>query len=134
MSQLVFIAVVSASALNASPRGANPREQLHTAIPQAIRLLEDRDYERLVDLFVHPDDSDRITTRRDLNRAMRHLGPGNKADRMLTVLNSIKNNHPSYSGDGTIATYDIPWHGLARGSTIRQIHFRKAGKFWYLVF
>ncbi len=134
MSHVVLIATLSASALYASPKTTNPREHLRTAIPEAIRLLEDRDYEQLVDRFVHPDDADRIVTRRDLARVLRPLGPGNKAEHMITILRSIKDTHPKYSKDGNLATFEIPWHGLARGSSIREMQFRKSGKNWYMTF
>lgn len=134
MSHIVFVATLSASALFANPQTTDPREKVDTAITTAIHLLEERDYERLVEWFVHPDDAQVISTRRDLNRALRPLGPGDKAAHMLTILRSIKDGHPRYSNDGTIASFEIPWQSLARGASIRTIQFRKAGKFWYLIF
>ncbi len=132
MSHIVFVATLSVSALLASPESPDPRENVDTAISTAIRLLEERDYERLVQWFIHPDDSQNIASRRDLNRALRPLGPGDKASHMLTILRSIKDSRAQYSDDGTIASFEIPWHGLARGASIRTIQFRKSGKFWYL--
>lgn len=39
---------------------ADPREQLKTAVPEAIRLLEKKDYQTLLKQFILPQDLEKI--------------------------------------------------------------------------
>lgn len=105
----------------------DPREKLETAIPEAIRLLEAKDYTKLLKNFVKPEDFKRITESQPLEAFARQFGK-DKSDNLLTVLKSIKDVKPKLEDEGEKAVFTLK---EAVGGK-DKITFEKVDKFWYI--
>ncbi len=105
----------------------DPRESLDTAVPEAVRLLEAKDYEGLLKTFVAPKELEQIVEKGDLKDLAKSFG-GNKAERLLKVLQAAKGLMPTYNDDQTLATYKLPEKIESKG----EIRFQKIEKLWYI--
>lgn len=105
----------------------DPRENLDTAIPEAIRLLEKKDYEGLLKAFVAPLELERITAKKPLPEFVKQFGE-EKADNLLTVLNAVKGTTPTLSEDKATATFEFKERIMGKG----DIKFQKIDKYWYI--
>ena len=105
----------------------DPRENLDAAIPEAIRLLEKKDYEGLLKAFVAPKDFEMITADKPLADFAKWFGE-EKAPKLLAVLNAVKGTTPTLSEDKLLATFELkePVEGK------RDIQFKKIDKYWYI--
>lgn len=129
MRLLILFACFSlclSSSLDAEDK-PDPRESLDTAIPEAIRLLEKKDYEGLLKAFVAPADFERITAKKPLPDFAKEFGE-EKADRLLTVLNAVKGTTPTLSEDKALATFEFKEQ--IKGKS--DIKFQKIDKYWYI--
>jgi hypothetical protein len=106
---------------------AKVREQLPTAIGEAIRLLEAKDYEGFLKEFMRPDDLKKMTERVGLAKFATQI-KGEKADILLRVFKSIKDLQPTFESDGKVASFPVTVAGAPRN----VIKFTKIGKYWYL--
>ena len=106
---------------------SDPRENLDTAIPEAIRLLEKKDYEGLLKAFVAPVDFERITAKKPLPEFAKAFGE-EKADKLLAVLNAVKGTAPTLSEDKALATFEFK--EKINGKS--DIKFQKIDKYWYI--
>ncbi len=105
----------------------DPRESLDTAIPEAIRLLEKKDYEGLLKAFVPPQQFAELTADKPLAEFAKSFGE-KKAERLLKVLTAVKGITPTLSEDKTVATFELK-EPVERKSDIK---FQKIDKYWYI--
>ena len=104
---------------------ADPREKLDTAIPEAIRLLEAKDYATLLKEFVLPDDFKKITANVKLEDFAKQFGEDKAAD-ALKALKSLKDKKPEMSADGTKATFKLD------DPQSKPMVWMKVDKYWYI--
>jgi hypothetical protein len=122
--------LVSQSSFCSANDDANTRlrEDVSTAVGEAIRLLEMKDYETFLKDFVSPDDLKKIAEEKvDLSKLATRF-KGEKADRLLRALKTIKNLTPTFEKNGELAVFPVK---LA-GSNKNSITFVKVGKYWYI--
>jgi hypothetical protein len=115
------------AALARAENKPDPRENLDTAIPEAIRLLEKKDYEGLLKAFVAPMELERITSSKPLPEFAKLFGE-NKAELLLKVLLSVKGTMPTLSEDKATATFELQEKANGKG----DIQFQKIDKYWYI--
>jgi len=128
-SCVIFAALVIAPLVTAQTKAkADPREKLDTAIPEAIRLLEAKEYETFLEKFVPPDLFKKITKETTLKEFATRFGKDKAAD-LLRVLKSIKDQKPTLDSKGTKATFKLK-NEDKKGKD--SISFVKVGKFWYI--
>ena len=118
---------LSVAATAAPAPKANPREKLETAITEAIRLLEAKEYATVLKNFVTPDDLKAITEKIPLDELAKQFGEG-KADRLLKVLKSIEDVKPTFDKEGKTATFKLK----AEADGKKTISWVKIGKYWYI--
>jgi hypothetical protein len=106
---------------------ADPREKLETAIPEAIRLLEAKDYAKLLKNFVKPEDFKRITEQMPLEDFAKEFGKA-KADGLMAALKAIKDVKPKLEEDDKKATFVFKEPIGGKESMI----FVKVDKYWYI--
>ncbi len=132
---LLTVLVLSAGFVSADSRQdtkttqtkGNAQEKLETAIPEAIRLLEAKEYATFLKTFVLPDDLKKITEAIPFDKLVKDFSM-EKADVLLNILKGIKDARPTLADDGKKATYP-----LKKGTAPKDaIHFVKAGKLWYI--
>jgi hypothetical protein len=114
---------------SASARAPDPREKLDTAIPEAIRLLEKKQYKEFLKTFLAPDDLKEATKEVTLDRLAEQFGK-KKAAALLKALKQIKGTKPVKEKDENVVTYRLKdkTEDLAKDS----ITFVKVGEYWYL--
>ena len=126
---VVALALVAAAAMMASSTARadepDPREKLETALPEAIRLLEAKDYATLLKEFVAPDDFKHITENQTLEQFAKEFGD-DKAAGVLKDLKSIKDKQPELSADGNKATF------AREDPNAKPIVWLKIDKYWYI--
>jgi hypothetical protein len=105
----------------------DPREKVDTAIAEAIRLLEAKDYAGLLKNFVPPDDLKMMTATVTIDEAGKRFGEG-KAPRLLKALKEAKTVKPTMDGSGNKATFTFKESIDGK----KDIVFAKIGKYWYI--
>lgn len=106
---------------------AHLREKVPTAIAEAIRMLEAKEYEDFLKEFVSPKDLKTITEKIPVSTLATQF-KGAKADTLLRTLKSIKDRQPTLEEGGSIAAFPVTVAGAPRSS----IKFIKVGKYWYI--
>ena len=104
----------------------DPREELVTAIPEAIRLLKDEKYVELLQAFADP----KLLEEETRSESLEHFDEGfaqRKAARLLTILQKIEGKKPELSDDGKTATFGHDVEGEPK-----TIVFKRTGKNWYI--
>jgi hypothetical protein len=76
---------------------------------------------------VDPDDLKKVGEKADLSKLASRF-KGEKADRLLRVLKSIKDATPTFEKDGELAIFPVKVAGAPKNS----IAFAKVGKYWYI--
>lgn len=105
---------------------ADPRENLDSAIGEAIRLLEAKDYAAFLKTFIEPT---MLASRRDSFEAFAASFAGERADRLLATLKHLRTLKPAMNTDATIATYQPDPNA---GVGTRPVRWEKTGKYWYI--
>lgn len=107
---------------------SDPQEDLKTAIPAAIQLLEDKEYETFLKKYVPPEDLEQITKKTPLAELAQKFGSGNKASRLLATLQAIKDSKPKIESNGKKAVFELKESDSGKQS----ITFIKIDKLWYV--
>jgi hypothetical protein len=105
---------------------ADPRENLDSAIAEAIRLLEAREHATFLRTFIEPE---MLASRRDSFEAFAASFAGERADRLLAMLKHVRTLKPAMSAAGTIATYQPDPNA---GVGARSLRWEKTGRYWYI--
>ena len=126
MLGLALTAILGSQQPSFTPAAPDPRERLETAIEEAIRLLDKKDYTTFLSMFVPPE---ALARRRDTLEEFAAAFAGEKADRLLAALKQIRTATPAMSPEGTQATYQISPRPERGPDSLR---WNKIGKFWYI--
>lgn len=129
----VLVCVLSLSAL--APDAKVPeiesrpelRERLETAVPEAIRLLEAKQYVTFLRLFAHPDELKQFTDGQPLDQFAANFGE-KKSAVVLKVLKAIKDLKPTLEADGSKAVYTLN-EAVDRNTSMIWV---KVDKYWYM--
>jgi hypothetical protein len=116
-----------AFAAEAAPEAATPTASLDTAIPYAIKLLEAKDYKTFLKAFVPPDMYTKVIADKGEDAFVQQFAD-KKAERLLGVLQKIKDVKPALEDDGKTAVFQLP-EEIAGKKTIQFIH---VGNAWYI--
>lgn len=122
---LLCVVGMAVSGLRAAEK-PDPRESLDTAIPEAIRLLEKKDYEGLLKAFIPPKELDKLEA--DMLPGFIKWFGENKSEALLKALSAVKGTTPTLSEDKTEATFK--YKELIDGRN--DIQFKKIDKYWYI--
>ncbi|MDB5387040.1 MAG: hypothetical protein JWM11_2686 [Planctomycetaceae bacterium] len=123
-----LLLMAAASMATADPK-PDPREELKTAIPEAIRLLEDKAYVDLLKKFVAPDDLKMLTKKQPIEEFAKEFGES-KAKALLKALKSTKDVEPTLSDDKKKAVFKLKEEIVDGGG--KTISFAKVDKYWYI--
>lgn len=123
---IALLILTSVHVVAAEP-AADPRENLATAIPEAIRLLEQKEYATLFKSFVRPDELEAVTKKTPLKDIL-SIFAERKGPQLLAMLQEIKDKQPTMNEAKTTASYNFkePIGGK------QTIEFIKVDKYWYL--
>lgn len=105
----------------------DPREKIETAVAEAIRLLEAKEYGALLKAFVPPEDLKKFTERGGFEELESQFAKSN-APELLEILKSIKGSTPKMENEGKKAVFQFkePRNGK------KSITFNKIDKYWYI--
>lgn len=105
---------------------ADPREKIETAVPHAIKLLEEKRHEELLKKYMPP---------KTLEQAIDDLGSmqellkafeGDNANELLQSLRLIKDKKPKLKADGKTAVFELD----ERVSAHETLTFEKIDNYW----
>lgn len=83
------------------------RGDLGRLVPEAIRLLEAKEFATVLETLVPPDEFKKITADKPIAEFAAMFGE-KKAASLLAVLKTVKDLKPVISADGVTATYALP--------------------------
>jgi hypothetical protein len=137
MRQAWFFAVVGAMMLLCASQASvcfavgmadvppNPRENVSTALAEAIDLLEAKRYTTLIKRFVPPDQLKRLMDEKSLEEVTIHFEA--QADEVLKAFRALERATPVFSRDGREATF------RTTESVVHQkLTFQRIGRYWYI--
>jgi hypothetical protein len=127
---LVLIAIVFSPVLQTQVKQTNdPRVEPGTAIKEAIRLLEARDYVGFVKTCIRPSELTEMTTKYGtVEEAAKAFANTDRPAKLLDILKAASALTPAINADGTRADYrfDKPVAGANR------LSLAKIDGYWYL--
>ena len=125
---LSLLLVAAATAAPAPDVKTDPHESLETLITEGIRLVEAKEYVKLIEFLVSPEELAKMKVKKETIEDIAKEFGGKKADVLLKVLKQIKTQKPTLSGEGTKATYKLKEIDGAGP----EISFKRIEKQWYL--
>jgi hypothetical protein len=111
----------------ADEKKPDPREKVETALAEAIRLLEAKDYTTVIKNFAPPEVLEKMTKEKSLEEVAKGFGEG-KGPRLLKVLKATKDVKPKLNNAGDKATFELPEEVNSK----KSVSFIKVGKYWYI--
>jgi hypothetical protein len=109
---------------------ADPREKLSTLIPEAIRILEAKEYSIFLKNFVSPTEFRELILKTGLDQSAFARQFGDKrAPQLLLILKSLSDAKLTLDPIGMIVTYELP-ESVGRRNTLS---FQKIVKYWYML-
>ena len=104
------------------------RGNLDKLVPEAVRLLEAKEYATVLDTLMPPDEFKKITAQMPLAEFAAKFGENN-ASHLLAALKTLKDKKPKISEDGSKATFDLT---EIPGVGKKDMVFSKIEGRWYL--
>lgn len=104
-----------------------PRENVDTAVKEAIRLVEAKEIATFIMQFAHPDDLKKILKGKTIEELAEQFS-AQKSANLLLALKDIDGKKPELSEDGTQAMFKVDLKTAPGG----RIVFQKSGKLWYI--
>lgn len=105
----------------------NPQSSVESSIDNCIKLLETKEYEKLLSNYIHPDVKEEILKEQSIEKLAKSFGKS-KATRLLKAMNLAKEKEVTYKKEGAVATIHL---GTAvKGVT--KIEFMKKDGLWYI--
>ena len=104
-----------------------PRENLVSAISDAIQLLENKNYQSFIEKYAMPEDLEKILKRESMDELVESFSDG-KAEKVLNALKLASELEPKYDESANKATFsknDV-------GGMSKDMVFRKVDKYWYI--
>jgi hypothetical protein len=123
---LVLLIASPLVAAPAKPEPANPQEDLETAVPHGIKLLEGKKYADFLKLYAPPDFVKKLGDD-GIKKFADEFGK-EKAAPLLNALKEIKGTKPALADDGKKATFKLKTKIAGRDS----MTWYKNGKDWYI--
>ena len=105
----------------------DPRENLTSAINDAVHLLKNRAYQSFIEKYVLPDDLEKILTKKTISELVEDFS-GEKAEKVLGALKLANELEPKFDESGNKAVFsknDV-------GGMSKDMVFKKVGKYWYI--
>jgi hypothetical protein len=123
----VAVAFFATATLARADDKPDPRAKVETAVAEAVRLIEAKEYATLLKKFVPPDEYKRVTENVSIDEFAKKFGES-KAPRMLKALKAAQGVKPTMNDDGSKATIEFkePVEGKDK------IEFIKIDKLWYI--
>lgn len=109
MKSLIRSAVAFVAALTlcfAAPVPDEIRGNLDKLIPEAIRLIEAKEYVTLIETLATPEDIKNMNTEGGVAKVAEEFGKERAAE-LLAALKSLKDKKPKISEDGNTVTYSL---------------------------
>ena len=127
MNTLVLATLLSVLTTNPDNEGPDPRAELKTAVPYAIELLKNKDYQQFIEKFAHPDQLKRVLDQREMKRIVGDFSK-EKSKTTLAAFMKIKDATPTMRDEGNEAVFlvDLP------DSPIKEIVFVRTDGTWFL--
>lgn len=107
----------------------NPRQQLDSAIAEAIRILETGDHIQFVKTFLYPADLQSMLQDGSMDELVADFSD-QFAERLLETLKTVRTQHPVISGTENEAIATFMLEPPVGGNAI--IEFAKVGGYWYI--
>lgn len=108
----------------------HPQESLETAVPHAIKLLEDKNYKDLLDGYIPPDDLKAMKDAGTYELVVKRFGEGSKAKQLMQALKETQSLKPEFNEDKTRATFKSEKEDSLLKT--RPMEFIKVDKRWYI--
>jgi len=105
----------------------DPRENLETAIPVAIKLLEKKDCKLFLEQFVPPKLLENILKKVTIDEFAKKFSE-EKSERLIAVLKEVEAAKPKLEQDGKLATFQLEKELAGK----KSISFKKINKYWYI--
>ena len=105
----------------------NPRENVISAITDAIFLLENKEYQAFIEKYAAPEDLEKILNKKSIDELVKDFAEG-KAEKVLNVLKLASKLEPKYDKSGNKATFSKN----EVGGMSKDMVFKKVEKFWYI--
>jgi len=122
--------VVAAKPATPAPSGPDPRAEVKTALPEAIRLISAKDYSGFIKEFMPPSAAKASGMTAEQMASMVAMAPqaGESFAKLLPALQAVKDLTPTMDASGNKATYTLnPPIG-----DIKDLNFVKEDGLWYL--
>jgi len=108
----------------------HPQESLKTAIPHAIKLLEDKNYKDLLEGYIPPEELKKMKDAGAFELVVNRFGEGEKAKRLLQALKEAQSLTPEYNEEKTLATFESDKEDSPLKT--KPLSFTKIEKLWYI--
>jgi len=105
----------------------DPRENLISAITDAIFLLENKKYQSFIEKYALPEDLEKILKKESMDELVENFSKG-KAQKVLNALKLAKELTPKFEENGSKAIFlknDV-------GGMSKDMVFKKVDKLWYI--
>lgn len=123
----VLLGLLAWAAFAEADKKPDPQAKLETAVPEAIRLLEAKEYASFLKAFVPPEDLKRITEKAPLEEFAKNFAE-KKAARLLEMLKAIQDVKPELNEEGSEATFEAKEEIGGK----KKLGFLKIDKRWYI--
>lgn len=123
---LYTVAVLAGLSQPALGQQADPRREPATAIVEAIRLLERKDYVTYFKTFVRPSEAEELLAKKNIEVLVAEFAEKRAAD-ILTALREAARMTLTLNAEGTRATYRLE-KPIGRES---RVSLEKIGDFWF---
>ncbi|MDX1963364.1 MAG: hypothetical protein SFX18_09440 [Pirellulales bacterium] len=108
----------------------DPREELATAVPEAIRLLKKMEYEEFLTTFISPKQLEHVKNQKNFTiKQFAEQFEKTHATFLLEILQKIEGIKPELDKDGKMAWFV---HGV-KDAPSDTIVFEKVDKYWYML-
>lgn len=109
---------------------AHPQESLETAIPHAIKLMQDKNFKDLLEGYVPPEELKRMKESGAFEEVVEKFREGAKSKQLLQALKETQSLTPEYNDEKTLATFKSDKEDSPLKN--RPLKFVKVEKLWYI--
>lgn len=128
IDSLMILALLPLAAYGQSAEAeANPQTALSTAIPHALALIEEKQYEKFIRQYAVPAELKEILKQKTMDELVRGFAKDHAA-RITSALSRIRSEEPHLNAGGTVAEYPVKIKNFSQ----KKIVFEKISGRWYL--